>query len=236
MRAAAAGARGHRAPLRRASDAHQADPGAAPAWAAGRADAAAALHRGEPAGQRRRAPRTSCSSSPPGSAATCRSCLTGSPLALAWGTGERLLRLPPLPARRRAAGDAARRGSETGGAYGWVDAARQSAGRRGAVALDLDALSTLGRHRPHGRQRLRVAGLRARARDPRGLRGAGGTRPLLCRMSGLRLDPFRRLPPARDRDDARMMLGSKARRGWTRSTTLRRTPGPGRPHGLTDGT
>ncbi|HEY8105688.1 MAG TPA: 4-(cytidine 5'-diphospho)-2-C-methyl-D-erythritol kinase, partial [Gemmatimonadales bacterium] len=68
---------------------------------------------------------------------------SGATLALGWGHGERLLRLPPLPAAPAllltptvSVG--------TPAAYRWVDEARQGVGRRGAVALDLDALSSWG--------------------------------------------------------------------------------------------
>src|SRR5581483_2245175 len=69
--------------------------------------------------------------------------LSGGPLALAWGHGERLFRLPPLPAAPALLVTPPTQ-IATREAYGWVDAARQDAGRRGAVALDLDALSTWG--------------------------------------------------------------------------------------------
>jgi 4-diphosphocytidyl-2-C-methyl-D-erythritol kinase len=70
-------------------------------------------------------------------------CLSGGPLALAWGRGERLLQLPPLPAAPVLL-LLPPVPISTAKAYGWVDSARQSAGRRGAVALDLDALSSWG--------------------------------------------------------------------------------------------
>ena len=134
--------------------------------------------------------------------------VAGGPLALGWGHGERLLRLPPLPAAPALllTPPAASRTAE---AYGWVDAARQSAGRRGAVALDLDALSTLGRHRTDGGQRLRVAGVRARAGVRAAFEALVGTRPLVCRMSGSGSTLFAVYRSVRDRDDARMMLGRK---------------------------
>ena len=69
--------------------------------------------------------------------------LAGAPLALAWAHGDRLLRLPPLPSAP-ALVLTPPISIPTPDAYGWVDEARQSMGRRGAVALDLDALSTWG--------------------------------------------------------------------------------------------
>ena len=132
----------------------------------------------------------------------------GSPLALAWGHGERLLRIPPLPAAAALLVTPSV-GVETGAAYGWVDAARHSAGRRGAVALDLDALSSWG-------DVGRLAGNDFESpvfeREPE-IRAAfealAGTRPLLCRMTGSGSTLFAVYRTARDRDDARMMLGRK---------------------------
>ena len=100
-------------------------------------------------------------------------------------------------------------GVATAEAYGWVDAARQSAARRGAVALDLDALSRwgdIGRmagndfesavfpHLPEVRAAFETLVL---------------TRPLVCRMSGSGSALFAVYRSARDRDDAQMMLGRK---------------------------
>jgi 4-diphosphocytidyl-2-C-methyl-D-erythritol kinase len=134
--------------------------------------------------------------------------LTGSPLALGWGRGERLLRIPGLPAAPillltppTAIG--------TGEAYGWVDAARQSAGRRGAVALDLDALSRWG---DIGRMAGNDFESPVFARHP-AVRAAFealvATHPLLCRMSGSGSTLFAVYRSPGERDDARMMLGRR---------------------------
>src|SRR5207245_8916284 len=56
--------------------------------------------------------------------------VTGAPLALGWGRGERMLVLPPLPVAP-ALLVTPPVGVATAEAYGWVDAARQSAARRG---------------------------------------------------------------------------------------------------------
>ena len=135
-------------------------------------------------------------------------CLSGAALALGWGRGDRLFLLPappaapvllvspPVPVR-------------TAEAYGWVDQARLSGGRRGAVALDLDALSTWG-------DVARMAGndfesvvfghhppVRA------AFEALVGTQPLLCRMSGSGSTIFAVYRSERDREDAQMMLGRK---------------------------
>jgi 4-diphosphocytidyl-2C-methyl-D-erythritol kinase len=97
----------------------------------------------------------------------------------------------------------------TADAYGWVDAARQAAGRRGAVALDLAVLSQWG-------DIARMAGndfespVFGRHGDIRAaFETLVGTRPLLCRMSGSGSTLFAVYRSARDRDDAAMMLGRK---------------------------
>jgi 4-diphosphocytidyl-2-C-methyl-D-erythritol kinase len=134
--------------------------------------------------------------------------VSGAPLALAWGHGERLLHLPPLPAAP-ALLVTPPVGVGTAEAYGWVDAARQSAGRRGAVALDLDALSRwgdIGRMSGNDFESPvfeRLPAVRA------AFEALAGTRPLVCRMSGSGSTLFAVYRSARDRDDARMMLGRK---------------------------
>ena len=134
--------------------------------------------------------------------------VTGAPLALAWNRGERMLRLPPLPPAP-ALLLTPKVPVTTAEAYGWVDAARQSAGRRGAVALDLDALSGWG-------DIARMAGNDFESpvfgRHPEvraAFEALVGTRPLLCRMSGSGSTLFAIYRSERDREDAAMMLGRK---------------------------
>jgi 4-diphosphocytidyl-2-C-methyl-D-erythritol kinase len=134
--------------------------------------------------------------------------LSGSPLALGWGRGERLLALPPLPAAPVLLVTPGT-GVGTADAYGWVDAARQSAGRRGAVALDLDALSRwgdIGRLAGNDFESVvfaRVPEIRA------AFEALVRTRPLVCRMSGSGSTLFAVYRSARDRDDAGSTLGRK---------------------------
>jgi len=133
---------------------------------------------------------------------------SGAPLALGWGHGERLLRLPPLPAASALLVTPGT-GVATADAYRWIDAARQSAGRRGAVALDLDALAGWG---DIGRMAGNDFESPAFERLPE-IRAAfealAGTHPLVCRMSGSGSTLFAIYRSARDRDDARTMLGRK---------------------------
>ncbi|HEX9164990.1 MAG TPA: 4-(cytidine 5'-diphospho)-2-C-methyl-D-erythritol kinase [Gemmatimonadales bacterium] len=135
-------------------------------------------------------------------------CFSGASLALGWGHGERLLTLPPLPAAPvlLLTPPAPVRTAE---AYGWVDAAHQGAWRRGAVALDLDALATWG-------SIARLAGndfesvVFARLPAVRAaFEALVATRPLLCRMSGSGSTLFAVYRTAAEREDAAMMLGRK---------------------------
>ncbi len=134
--------------------------------------------------------------------------LSGAPLALGWNRGERMLRLPPLPAAPLLL-LTPNVSVATSEAYEWIDAARRSAGRRGAVALDLEALSAWG-------DIARMAGNDFESavfgRHPE-IRGAFEamvrTRPLLCRMSGSGSTLFALYRSDRDREDATAMLGRK---------------------------
>jgi 4-diphosphocytidyl-2-C-methyl-D-erythritol kinase len=134
--------------------------------------------------------------------------VVGAPLALAWAHGDRLIRLPALPSAP-ALLLTPPVSIATAEAYAWVDEARRTAGRRGAVALDLAALSTwgdigrmagndfesavFGRHPP-----IRAA-----------FEALAGTGPLVCRMTGSGSALFAVYRSARDREDARMRLGRK---------------------------
>jgi 4-diphosphocytidyl-2-C-methyl-D-erythritol kinase len=134
--------------------------------------------------------------------------VSGAPLALGWGHGERLLRLPSLPAAPALLLTPAV-GVGTAEAYGWVDAARVTAGRRGALALDLDSLSSWG---SIGRMAGNDFESAVFAKLPvvrSAFEALVGTRPLVCRMTGSGSTLFAIYRSARDRDDAAAMLGRK---------------------------
>ncbi len=134
--------------------------------------------------------------------------VSGAPLALGWGHGERLLRLPSLPAAA-ALLITPPDGVGTAEAYGWVSSARKKDGRRGALALDLDALSSWG---SIGRMAGNDFESVVFARHP-AVRSAFEalctTHPLVCRMSGSGSTLFGIYRSVRERDDAVMMLGRK---------------------------
>jgi 4-diphosphocytidyl-2-C-methyl-D-erythritol kinase len=150
--------------------------------------------------------------------------LSGAPFALAWGHGERLLRLPPLP-RAPVLLVTPPVAIATPEAYGWIDEARASTGRRGGVALDLAALSTWGDvARLSGNDFESVVfGRLPELRQA--FEALAGTRPLLCRLSGSGSTLFAVYRSVRDRDDAAMQLGRK--HGTLRPTeTLDAVPRP----------
>jgi 4-diphosphocytidyl-2-C-methyl-D-erythritol kinase len=134
--------------------------------------------------------------------------VTGAPLALAWGRGERMIRLPTLQASP-ALLVTPRISISTADAYAWVDAGRGEGWRRGAVALDLEALSQWGDiGRMAGNDfESPVFSRRAEIRD--GFEALVTTRPLVCRMSGSGSTLFAVYRSDRDRQDAIMMLGRK---------------------------
>lgn len=134
--------------------------------------------------------------------------LSGASLALAWGHGERLLTLPPLP-RAPALLLSPRIPVATPEAYRWLDESRQADSRRGPVALDLDALSSWGSiARMAGNDFESVVfGRHAEVRSA--YEAVAGTRPLLCRMTGSGSTVIGVYRTARDRDEAALMLGKK---------------------------
>ncbi len=134
--------------------------------------------------------------------------VSGAPLALGWGHGERLLRLPSLPAAP-ALLLTPPVGVVTAEAYGWVDAARLTAGRRGALALDLDSLASWGSiGRMAGNDfESAVFGKLPAVRSA--FEALVGTRPLVCRMTGSGSTLFAIYRNARDRDDASATLGRR---------------------------
>jgi 4-diphosphocytidyl-2-C-methyl-D-erythritol kinase len=151
--------------------------------------------------------------------------LTGAPLALAWSRGERMLRLPPLPASPTLLLSPPVP-IATAEAYAWVDSAKRVAGRRGAVALDLDALSKWGDiGRMAGNDfESPVFGRHGEVRAA--FEALVATRPLVCRMTGSGSTLFGVYRSERDREDAVMMLGRKHGALIPVETLAAAAPGP----------
>jgi 4-diphosphocytidyl-2-C-methyl-D-erythritol kinase len=133
---------------------------------------------------------------------------TGAPLALAWSRGERMIRLPALPSAPALLLTPPIPIATTD-AYAWVDAAGSESSRRGAVALELDALShwgDIGRMAGNDFESpvfSRYGAIRT------AFEALVTTRPLVCRMSGSGSTLFAIYRSGRDREDAAMMLGRK---------------------------
>jgi 4-diphosphocytidyl-2C-methyl-D-erythritol kinase len=128
-------------------------------------------------------------------------------LALAWGHGERMLRLPPLP-QSPALLLVPAEGMPTAEAYAWIDQGAEAT-RRGGLALDLDALRGWGDIARMAGNDFEAALFSRRPSLKEAFEALAGTRPLLCRMTGSGsafLAVYRN--PA-DRTDAVMMLGRK---------------------------
>ena len=151
--------------------------------------------------------------------------LAGATLALAWAHGDRLLRLPPLPSAP-ALLLTPPVSIPTAEAYAWVDEARQSAGRRGAVALDLDALSTWGNIGRMAGNDFESAVFGRHPPIRAAFEALAGTRPLVCRMTGSGSTLFAVYRSIRDREDARMMLGRKHGTLTAVETLASPPPGP----------
>ena len=135
-------------------------------------------------------------------------CLSGGPLAIGWGRGERMLRLPGLPAAP-ALLLAPPIAISTAEAYRWVDQARESAGRRGALALELDALSRWGDIARMAGNDFESAVFAHHPEIRSAFEALVGTHPLLCRMSGSGSCLLAIYRTARDREDAQLRLGRK---------------------------
>jgi 4-diphosphocytidyl-2-C-methyl-D-erythritol kinase len=151
--------------------------------------------------------------------------LGGGPLALAWGHGERMLRLPPLPAAP-ALLLVPPVGVGTPEAYRQVDAARQAAGRRGSVALDLDALGSWGSLARLAGNDFESALFGRHPELKRGFEALAETHPLLCRMTGSGSTLFAVYRTARERDDARQQLNPKLGRVLPVETLATAPPPP----------
>lgn len=130
------------------------------------------------------------------------------PRALAWGHGQRMLVLPPLPAMPMLVlmPDIA---VSTREAYAWIDEIRDSTSSRGSVALDLGVLGSWS-------DIARLAGndfeMAVFGRHPAvraGFEALARTGPLLCRMSGSGSALVAVYRSERDRADAAMQLGAR---------------------------
>ncbi|HKV75221.1 MAG TPA: 4-(cytidine 5'-diphospho)-2-C-methyl-D-erythritol kinase [Gemmatimonadales bacterium] len=134
--------------------------------------------------------------------------LSGSSLALAWGHGERMLTLPPLPthpALLLVSGE----GVSTPEAYRWVDEDRTPGTRRGAVAMEGESVRNWGNIGRLSGNDFESAVFGRRPELRAAFERLAGTHPLLCRMSGSGSALFAVYRSAAEREDAQMSLGRK---------------------------
>lgn len=150
---------------------------------------------------------------------------TRSGLALAWSRGERLLTLPPLPAKPGLL-LSTEGGIRTSDAYSWVDEARAGLDRRGAVALSPDTLSTWGDVARMSGNDFESAVFGRRPELRQAFEALAGTGPLMCRLSGSGSAMFAVYRTERDRDHAREALGRRHGSPVLVQTVAAPPPGP----------
>jgi len=134
--------------------------------------------------------------------------LSEAPLALGWGHGQRLLRLPPLPTRPALlllTGVHV----DTSEAYRWVDQTRASDGPRGSTVLDPDVINNWSDLARLGGNDFESAVFAHHPEVRSAFEALAGSHPLLCRMSGSGSALFAVYRSERDREDAAAMLGER---------------------------
>ncbi len=134
--------------------------------------------------------------------------VAGGSLALAWGRGDRLMALPPLPSAPMlllAPGIAI----PTADAYAWVDGHRANAPRRGALGLDLASLSSWGSIGRMAGNDFEAAVFHRHPGVREAFEAVAGTGPLLCRMTGSGSTIVGVFRTTGDRDDAVARLGTR---------------------------
>ncbi len=151
---------------------------------------------------------------------------SGAAFGLGWGRGERLLRLPAPP------GAAVLLvvppfGESTQDAYAHLAAARQLEPRRGAVALDLDALATWGSIGRLGGNDFESILFGRRPELKAAFERLAETGPFLARLAGSGSALLAVYRNAAQRDDAALRLGERDYRLIKTATRAEAAPGPG---------
>jgi 4-diphosphocytidyl-2-C-methyl-D-erythritol kinase len=100
-------------------------------------------------------------------------------------------------------------GVSTAEAYHWVDVAHRDTGRRGAIALDQDSLSSWGSIGRLAGNDFESAVFGHHPEIRQAFEALAKTHPLVCRMSGSGSALFAVYKNDGMRDDAVMMLGRK---------------------------
>jgi 4-diphosphocytidyl-2-C-methyl-D-erythritol kinase len=152
-------------------------------------------------------------------------CATGAPLALAWGRGERLFRVPPPPAAPALVA-VPTVAVATPDAYRWWDEANAAPPPRGPVVLDLDALATWGSIGRLGGNDFEspVFGKHPELRAL--YERVAGTGPVWVRLCGSGSAVAAVYKKERERDDAARTLGEQQQRLFATATRATAAPPP----------
>jgi 4-diphosphocytidyl-2-C-methyl-D-erythritol kinase len=134
--------------------------------------------------------------------------LSGASLALAWGHGERMISLPPLPTHP-ALLVIASEGVATPEAYRWLDEGHAPGPRRGAVAYEPESFRSWGSIGRLSGNDFESAVFGRRPDLRAAFERLAGTHPLICRMTGSGSALFAVYRSAAEREDAAMSLGRK---------------------------
>lgn len=150
---------------------------------------------------------------------------SGAPLAVAWGRGERLLRLAPPPAAPALVGVPGIAVS-TPDAYRWWDEQNLSPASRGPVVLDADAVATWGSIGRLGGNDFEsvVFGRHAELRAL--YEKVAGTRPFWVRLCGSGSAVAAVYRNEGDRDDAALLMGERQQRIIRTATRADPAAGP----------
>ena len=136
---------------------------------------------------------------------------SGAPLALAWGRGERLFRLPPLPPAPALVA-VPPIAVATPDAYRWWDEMHPEPAARGPVLLDADVLATWGSVGRLGGNDFEIPVFGRHAELRALFERVAATHPLWVRLCGSGSAVGAVYRTERDRDDAAMTLGERDQR------------------------
>ncbi len=150
---------------------------------------------------------------------------SGAPLALGWGRGERLFRIPaPAPAPVLLA--VPPEGVSTVEAYALFDAVQTNDARRGSVVLDADAFGSWGGIGRLGGNDFESVVFGRRPALKALFTRLCETRPLLARLSGSGAAVIGIYKNERDRDGAALEIGERDQRLIRTMTRQHPAPGP----------
>ncbi|HTR20410.1 MAG TPA: 4-(cytidine 5'-diphospho)-2-C-methyl-D-erythritol kinase [Gemmatimonadales bacterium] len=150
---------------------------------------------------------------------------SGAPLALAWGRGERLYRLAPLPTAPVLVA-VPQVSVATPDAYGWWDEMHPRQVSRGPVVMDADALASWGSVGRLGGNDLETPVFGKHPEIRALYERLAETRPLWVRMSGSGAAVAAVYRSERERDDAANQIGDREQRLFRTATCAVPPSGP----------